>query len=284
MLPILLITKGIIERGLIYSILVIAVYISSRIIKFENMSIEGAFGLGGALNIILLNYDINPWISLIITMLGGALSGVFTGLLHKKLYINTLISGIITTTALFSVILRIAGSNVILKNASTIFNVNLFLGSEEINLFFLLTIFCFSIVSICSWFLKTEIGLLLYASGENEQILINIGKSPTKYKLLGLGLSNALAALSHGLLIQYMGYFSIWFSAGILITALAGMILSEIFTQKYSYYLLLGGILYQVIIAMTFELQIHPDWNKLITAFMIIITLFLKQIINKKGE
>lgn len=284
MLQLLLISKGIIERGLIYGILVTAMHISSRIIKFENMSIEGAFGLGGALNIILLNNGINCWIALFFTMIGGALSGIFTGLLYKKLNINTIISGIITTTALFSIILKIAGSNVILKNTNTIFNMNLLFFSEEINLFIILILFSLFIACFCKWFLSTEIGLLLYASGENEQILINIGKNATKYKLIGLAISNGLAALSHGLLIQYMGYFSIWFSAGILVTALAGMTLSEIFAQKFSYYLLLGGILYQIIIALTFELQIHPDWNKLITALMIIITLFLKQIIKNKGE
>ena len=103
-----------------------------------------------------------------------------------------------------------------------------------------------------------------------------------QYKLLGLGISNALAALSHALFIQYMGYFSIWFSTGIIIIALAGITLAEIFTEKFNYYLLLGGILYQVIIALTFEFEIHPDWNKLITATLIIITLFLKQITQKE--
>lgn len=282
MLPLILISKSIIERGLMYGILIIAMHISSRIIKFENMSLEGAFSLGGALNIVLLNNGINPWISLLITMLGGALSGIFTGLLHKKLYINTLISGIITTTALFSIILKIAGSNVILQQPYTIFNIPLCFLTEESITFITLVSFCFFTISLCKWFLKTEIGLLLYASGENEQILINIGKNATKYKLLGLAVSNALAALSHALLIQYMGYFSIWFSAGIIIIALAGITLAEIFTEKFNYYLLLGGILYQVIIALTFELDIHPDWNKLITATLIIITLFLKQIIQKE--
>jgi putative ABC transport system permease protein len=284
MLQLLLISKGIIERGLIYGILIIAMHISSRIIKFENMSLEGAFGLGGALNIVLLNHGLNPWLSLLITMFGGGLSGILTGLLNKKLYINTLISGIITTTALFSIILKLAGSNVILQNSNTIFNMPLSFLSEETTTFITLIVFCFLTIYICKWFLKTEIGLLLYAAGENEQILINIGKNATKYKLLGLAISNALAALSHALLIQYMGYFSIWFSAGILIIALAGIILSEIFTEKCNYYLLVGGILYQIIIALTFELQIHPDWNKLITASLIIITLFLKQIIKNKGE
>ena len=282
MLQLLLISKSIIERGLIYGILVIAIYISSRIIKFENMSIEGAFGLGGAINIVLLNFGINPWISILITFFGGAISGILTGLLYKKLQINTLISGIIITTALFSIILKLAGSNVILNNTNTIFNNSIL--PESINLFISLSLFCVIITGICKWFLTTEIGLLLYASGENEQILINIGKSATKYKLLGLAISNGLAALSHALLIQYMGYFSIWFSAGILITGLAGMILSEIFVQKFSYYLLFGGVLYQIIIALTFEFQIHPDWTKLITALMIVITVSLKQIIKKKGE
>jgi putative ABC transport system permease protein len=246
------------------------------------MSIEGAFGLGGAVSIVLLNYDINPCIVLLISALVGALSGVITGLLNRKLYINTLISGIIVTTGLFSVILKLAGSNVILKNQNSIFNNIDYFFNKEISVFIFIVVFCFILVYLIKWFLKTEFGLLLYAVGENEQILINIGKDSTKYKLLGLAISNALAALSHGLLVQYMGYFSIWFSAGMLITGLAGMILSEIFTNKFNHYLLIGSILYQIIIALTFELQIHPDWNKLITALLIIITLFLKNI--NKGE
>jgi putative ABC transport system permease protein len=276
------IIQGIIERGLLYSLLTLALYIASRIIKFENMSIEGAFGLGGAVSIVLLNYDINPCIVLLISALVGALSGVITGLLNRKLYINTLISGIIVTTGLFSVILKLAGSNVILKNQNSIFNNIDYFFNKEISVFIFIVVFCFILVYLIKWFLKTEFGLLLYAVGENEQILINIGKDSTKYKLLGLAISNALAALSHGLLVQYMGYFSIWFSAGMLITGLAGMILSEIFTNKFNHYLLIGSILYQIIIALTFELQIHPDWNKLITALLIIITLFLKNI--NKGE
>lgn len=281
MITLLLIFKGIIERGLIYSILILGLYISSRIIKFENMSIEGAFSLGGAINIILLNFGINPFIALLLTTIAGAISGIVTGLLYEKIKINSLISGIITTTGLFSIILKIAGSNVILKNDNSIFTNNEIFFSKEVNTFMIILFFCLLITFILKWFLNTEIGLLLYAVGENEQILINIGKSTTKYKLIGLGISNALAALSHGLLIQYIGYYSIWFSSGILIIALAGTILGEIFTKKFNYYLLLGGMLYQIILTITFELNIHPDWNKLITALIIVGILFLKNISNK---
>lgn len=276
MLYSLLILKGIIERGLIYSILVIGIYIASKIIKFENMSIEGAFGLGGAISIVLLNYGINPFLTLLLTAIGGGLSGILTGVLHQKLNINKIMSGIIVTTGMFSIILKLATSHMILQSENTIFQISQKYLSFDTHFLMIISI-SLLIVFFMIKFLRTEIGILLYAVGDNPQLLLNISKNPSKYTLLGLFLSNAFAALSHGIFIQYMGYFSIYFSTGILVVGLAGMILSEIITDKFNYFILMGGVLYQIIIAITFELQIHPDWNKLITALLIVITLFIKQ-------
>lgn len=281
MTELLHIAQGIIERGLIFSLIVAAVYLASRLIKFDNLAVEGAFGLGGAITAVLISYGINPWTTLIGAIFAGAFSGLVTGLLNTKLKLNTLISGIVVTTGLFSVTLKIAGSNMILHGNPTIFN---FIPSilEPYQSLIILTMICTILFSLINWFLKTEIGFLLHAVGDNPQMLTNVGKSIAGYKTLGLILSNTLAALSGGLFAQYTGYFSIWASVGMLIIGLAGMILAQTFSANFGAAIVIGSILYQTIIALTFELQMDQDWNKLITAFLIILLIVIKQQLNKK--
>jgi putative ABC transport system permease protein len=127
------------------------------------------------------------------------------------------------------------------------------------------------------WLLKTECGFLFRAVGDNQQMLINLGKNPHHYTIATLMLSNALTALSGALFVQYVGYFSIWASVGILIIALAGLILSENFGRGFGINMLIGAIIYQAIIAATFEFNVDPEWNKLITALLIICMIALKQ-------
>lgn len=269
-----LIIQGIIERGLIFAIPVMAIYITSRIIRFDDLSIEGSFGLGGALMALLLAKNIPVFFSFIIVALAGAFSGIITGILHTRLKLNNLISGIVVTTALFSINLKIAGSNMIIPSKSTLFDILGIILSSKLIILLPLTS---ALLLLIKWFLTTECGFLLYAVGDNPQMLINIGKKPQNYMIAALMLANALTAFSGGLFVNYVGYFSIWSSVGILIIGLASLILSETLSTKFGFSLLIGSILYQAIIAATFEFNVDPEWNKLITALLIIIMIGLKQ-------
>jgi len=276
MIELLQIAQGIIERGLIFSIIVAAVFIASRLIKFDNLAVEGAFGLGGTLSALLISWNIDPWLALFSACLAGCASGIITGLLNKKLGIHSLISGIVVTTGLFSISLKIAGSNMSLHGKATIFNsAPAWIAPYQSIL--ILGIVCAILFFAISWFLTTQIGYILHAAGHSPQMLTNIGKSITTYTILGLALSNALAALSGALFVQYTGYFSIWSSVGVLIIGLAGMILAQIFSKHFGFVLLIGSIFYQAIIALTFELQLDQDWNKLITALLIVGLIVMKQ-------
>jgi len=281
MIELLQITQGIVERGLIFAFIVAGVYVSSRLINFDNLAVEGAFGLGGALTAVLINWGINPWIGLIGATVVGGLSGVVTGLLNTKLKLNNLISGIVVTTGLFSIILTIAGSNMTLSGKETIFS-SMPLVLSPYQPLIVLTLLCVILFPLISWFLKTEIGFLLCAVGDTPQMVTNVGKSVEGYTILGLTLSNTLAALSGALFVQYAGYFSIWTGVGVLIIGLAGMILAQVFSANFGIALLIGSIAYQAIIALTFELQLNQDWNKLITASLIVLLIIIKQWLNKK--
>jgi putative ABC transport system permease protein len=281
MFEILQIMQGIIERGLIFGPLVASVYIANRLIDFDNLAVEGAFGLGGALTAFLMFKNVNPWIALFGAVVCGALSGMITGLLHTKFKLNKLITGIVVTTGLFSINLKIAGSNVALTGKSTIFSYISFMFAPYQQLFLLtccmVTLFC-----MISWFLTTEVGYLLRAAGDTPQMLVNIGKSVDFYIIMGLMISNTLAALSGALFVQYSGYFSIWTNIGVLIIGLAGMILAQTFSQHFGLVLLVGSIAYQAILSLTFELQLDQNWNKLITAVLIVLLIVMNQSLKKK--
>ncbi len=281
MVELLQIAQGIVERGLIFGIIVAGVYLASRLINFDNLAVEGAFGLGGALTACLMSWNVSPWIGLASAAVVGGLSGIATGLLTTKLKLNNLISGIVVTTGLFSITLKIAGSNMSLGGKQTVFTL-LPVSLAPYQPLVVLTLLCAILFSLIIWFLKTEVGFLLRAVGDTPQMLTNVGKNVDAYIILGLVFSNALAALSGALFVQYAGYFSIWTSVGVLIIGLAGMILAETLSAHFGIALLVGSIIYQALIAFTFELQLDQDWNKLITALLIVVLIVIKQSLHKK--
>ena len=140
----------------------------------------------------------------------------------------------------------------------------------------------FILFTLIIWFLKTEVGYLLRAAGDTPQMLANIGKSVDFYIIMGLTISNMLAAISGSLFVQYSGYFSIWASVGVLIIGLAGMILAQTMSSQFGIALIVGSVAYQAILALTFELQFDQNWNKLITAVLIVILIVINQSVNKK--
>lgn len=281
MVEVLHVMQGIIERGLIFGLVVAAVYVASRLINFDNLSVEGSFGLGGALSALLITRGIDPWLALLCAAVAGIISGMMTASLNAKLKLNNLMSGIVVTTGLFSITLKVAGSNMTLSNKSTIFNA-MPAWLNPFQSLVVLMIICVLIFAFIDWLLTTEIGFLLRAVGDTPQMLTNVGKSVDRYRMLGLALSNMLAALSGAFFVQYAGYFSIWASLGVLIIGLAGMIIAETLSPSFGISLIAGSIAYQTIIAMTFELQLNQDWNKLITAVLIILLIVMKQTFSKK--
>lgn len=208
---------------------------------------------------------------LFLVIISGSVAGLATGLLHTKLKLNNLISGIVVTTALFSINLKIAGSNMVLSNKTSIFDL------IPVQKIFILMPLIVGLLLLLKWLLTTEFGFLLSAVGENKQMLTNLGKNADIYTIAALMLSNAITAFSGALFVHYVGYFSIWAGVGILIIALAGLILSEILGREFSFNLIVGATLYQAIIATTFEFNVDPEWNKLITALLIVIMIAIRQ-------
>jgi putative ABC transport system permease protein len=263
------ILQHVLLQGLIYSFVVMGVYLSSRVIKFDDLTTEGGFGFGGAITALLIISGLSPWLALPIAMLGGALAGSITGLLHTKMKMNNLISGLVVTTALFSICLKLATSNLALPESSSIFPVSPLLSICY--LIALVTIAYFGIRRL----LRSELGLLFTAVGSNPQIVTSLGKSVDHYKIGGLAIANSLTALAGALFVQWSGFFSITGNVGTLVTGIAGLILAEMVRPRFGLNLVLGGILYQALFAITIEFELQPIWNNLIKALLIVVLIQL---------
>lgn len=271
------ILSNIVELGLIYSLTVLSVHLTSFVIAFDDLAIEGSFALGGSLMACLLLNGINPFIATICAVIGCVFVGILMGILHTKLKMNNLILGIVVTTALFSVNLKIAGTNAILNDVKTIFDICemsaiSWLGHIPILLAISVAVFC-----VVKWFLQTEVGTLLYVAGNSPQVLTLLGKDINYYKTLGLVLAHAITGLSGCLFVQHIGLFSIMGNIGTLVTALAGLFIAQTIYKNGLAGFIVGAICYQSVIALTIELRCDPALNKLITAGLVIVLMALRK-------
>lgn len=272
---------NILELSCIYALVVLGVFLTSKIIKFDDLTVDGSFASGAATTCTLLSFGLPALPTLIIATLAGALTGMATGFLHTKLKLNNLISGIVVTTGLFSVNLKMAGANATLGSASTIFDIIPPIFSGWWNHVLVLSIISIGIALLIDFLLESEVGLLFKALGNNPQMLINLGKNIHGYKIACLMISNGITALAGSLFIQHTGFFSMTGSVGTLGIALAGLIIGDMISNNLILKIFSGALFYQAIITTAIEFQIDPVWNKLVTAFLIVLLIILK---NKKEK
>jgi len=258
--------------GLLLSLVALGVYIHAKVLKIEDFTVEGSFSLGGAITAWLLVHNIYGLLAIPIAFLFGSFAGLISGILQTKCKMSSLISGIVVTMGLFSINLNIAGANVSVLQAKRIFN-----NTDSFRQLMVIAPIAIGAIYLIHFLLDREFGFLLQAVGTNRSILKRIGKSPDLYLILGLMIGNGLCAVAGCLLVQYLGFFSIWGNVGVLIAALASLILSELISSTTAFSLSIGSILYQLLIAVTMELHIDPSWIKLITAIFVVLLLQIKK-------
>lgn len=270
--------QNVVELGLIFSLVVLSMHITSRIIGFDDLTVTGSFGIGGAISAQLLIMGVNPWLSLPLVVIAGCTLGLCTGLLHTKLNMNNLISGIVVTTAVFSISLKIAGPNIALGHTAGLFDISGPPFIENIKHLLLIAPIVLIIFTGIRQFLQTQIGFMLKAVGDNPQMLTNLGKNTHMFKILGLVIGNGITALAGALFVQHTGFFSITGNIDTIIIALAGLILSASIARSSLFGLILGSIAFQTIKAMTIELQLDPSWNQLIAAVLIVVLIISRKV------
>lgn len=265
---------GIFEQGIIFSIAALGVYITYSILDFPDLSVDGSFPLGAAVSAALIVKGYNPWVSIIAALMAGALSGFFTGLLHVKLKITNLLSGILIMFALYSINLRIMGkSNVPLFKEKVIF-------SNSIEPIYILVILLIIVKIAMDLFFKTKLGYVLKATGDNATVVTSLGLDTGKIKILGLMISNGLVALSGAIMVQYQRFADISMGNGTIIIALASIILGQSIIRnskliKATTIVAIGSILYKLSIALALKLGLPPTDLKLVTAAIVVLTIMI---------
>lgn len=259
-----------IEQGLIFSVLAIGVTITFKILDFADMSVEGTFPMGAFLFAKLITSGLSPLTSTILSFLFGTFAGLITYTLNIKLKIKSLLSGILTMTILYSVNLRLNGkSNVGLFNYSTIY--------DFAEVLVILIIIIAIVKILMDLFMKTEIGYLLIATGDNETLVKSLGEDANKYKLIGLMLSNGLVALSGAMMAQYQGFAEITMGTGIIVVAIASIIVGDTILKrrklKNTTRAIMGALVYKFIGAVAIDLGLEPTDLKAINAIIVILFL-----------
>ncbi len=284
---------GALSQGLFWAILAIGVYIAFRILNFADMTSEGSFALGGSVSatmIVALGW--NPFLSLIIAIIAGMLSGVITGLLHTKLKIPAILSGILSMIALYSINLRIMGqANTPLLGQGTIISeikgllpAAKELGIKDSMLQTLVSIgvgilFSLMVIAFLYWFFGTEVGCAIRATGNNEAMVRAQGANTDLMKIIGLALGNGLIALSGGLVAQSQGYADVSMGVGAIVTGLASIVIGEVvFHRRRSFAhkllaIVIGSVIYRIIIAIVLQLGLNTNDLKLLTAVLVAVAL-----------
>lgn len=280
---------GVLEQGLIYGILALGLYITYTILNFPDLTVDGSFPLGAAVSVALILKGVPPGFALVGAILSGALAGMITGLIHVKLGVRDLLSGVIVMTGLYTINLTIAGqANVPIFNSGSIFNHPLinFLDTGFLQGYKkLIIILILAVIAkyVLDFYLHTKSGFLLKSAGSNPTLVKTMAKDPGLIKIIGLAIANALVALSGAILAQHQRFFEISMGTGSMVIGLASVIigiriLDRLANVQATTKVLVGSILYRGIVAAAIQLGLGANSMKLITAMLFLIIL----VINRK--
>lgn len=296
-------------QGLIYAMVSYGVYITYSILDFPDLGVDGTFPLGAAVTALLLTRGTDPWLTLLVALAVGALVGLFTGLVHVRLKVRNLLAGIITMTALYSVNLQIAGSNLTIDRAmDTIFTsapVMAVLGAMSMSGRKLVVslVLALAVKLLLDAYFKTKSGLLLRAVGDNATLVTSLAKDRGSMKILGLMISNALVALGGCIVCHDQRSYSATMGTGQLVYGLAAVIIG---VSAFRWYensgaarrlrevkglrflalprgttaVVVGSILYKFCIQMAM-LLVPSSLMKLVTAALFLLVLVAS---GRKGE
>lgn len=277
---------GSIESGFIFAIMALGVYLTFRILDFPDLTVDGSFATGGAIAATMITAGLSPFLSTVSALLAGLVVGAMTGILHTKGKINALLSGILSMIALYSINLRIMGkANVPLLGEDTVFTqleeaLSMF---GEYGLLLAVGIIAFVIKFVNDWFLHTEIGLSIRATGNNQRMIRSFSTNTDNTIIIGLSLSNGMVALSGAMYAQYQGFADVSMGIGMIIIGLASVIIGEaIFGDRTivraTFAVVGGAIIYRLVVAMAMQVGLDPSDMKLMTALIVIIALVMPRI------
>lgn len=270
-----------IELGLIFSILSLGVYISFRVLNVPDLTVDGSFATGCAVCAVMTIAG-HPYLGLLLAFVAGGLCGTVTAFLQTKMHMQPLLAGILTMVALYSINLRIMSGapNISLFSTNTLFTL---IDSELL----ILLIFSLVIGFILFGFFKTNLGLMLRATGDNEVMVRSSSINVDRMKFIGMALSNGIVALSGALLAQYQNFADITSGTGMMVLGLAGIIIGEAILRKRTIGFgiasaIIGACIYRLLYQFALQFGIPATDMNLMSAILVAITISLPYL-KRKG-
>lgn len=269
--------------GFEYALLAVGVYVSFKILNMADLTVDGSFGLGLAIS-ATLSVAGHPYLGIIVGALGGAVAGCVTGLIATRAKINPLLAGIITMTGLYSINMYVLGGpNVSLLDAPKVYMplkalVGRAMSNSQVKLVLIVVIVA-AVVALLAWFFKTETGLAMRATGDNEEMCRASSINTAAMQVGGLALANALVGATGAILAQYQGYADINSGTGMVMIGLASVIIGEVFGGKRGVTAglvsaVVGSVVYRIVLQLALSANlIDANALKLITA--VIVCLFM---------
>lgn len=278
---------GAVESGLLFSLVALGLYLSFRVLDFPDLTVDGSFPLGAAVCAASVAAGVDPFAATAFAALGGAAAGLVTALLNVRFRIMNLLAGILTMVALFSINIRIMGRpNLPVYGHDTVFDiaervVDLGMWNNAV----VLALFAVGAKLAVDWFLRTETGLALRATGENPAMAEAQGISSGAMILLGIALANALVALAGALFAQLQGVADISMGIGTIVTGLAAIIIGEAVLGRRSVSLatlacIAGALIYRLFIALALSagfIGIKAQDLNLVTAIVVAVAVVASQ-------
>lgn len=273
-----------VELGLIYALMALGVYLTFRILDFADLTVDGSFTTGAALAAVGIVNGVPPIAATAMSFGGGLAAGVVTGLLHTKGKINGLLAGILTQIGLYSINLRIMGkANIALLRETTLITPlrdGGYIGTWVSAGIFLAVAAVVLLVII--WFLHTDVGLAMRATGDNPDMIRSFGVNTDNQKILGLALSNGLVAVCGALIAQFQGFADIGMGIGMIVAGLASVIIGQALMGRSSIAIaatavVVGSVMYRVVIQLALEAGLNPNDMKLISAVLVVLALVVPQ-------
>ena len=276
-------TPGGIAQGLIWGIMALGIYLTFRVLNIADMTCDGSFALGGCVGVMLIANGWNPQLVLIISFLAGICAGLVTGFLSTVLGIPDILSGILTQISLYSINLNIMGKS---NQTIAVSKVTLYFTSNINSLtrtILITLVLDAAIIAVYYWFMGTELGSAIRATGINPQMSRAQGINTNRTKVLALAIGNGLIALSGGILSEYQGFADVKMGQGAIVIGLAAVIIGEVlgaaFLGKHQNFLtkliftVVGGVVYYFVYVFVIWMKFPTDDMKLLTA--IVVAIFL---------
>ncbi len=284
---------GAVELGLVYAFVALGVYLAFRVLDFPDLTVDGSMPLGAAVSAVLLVNGVNPWLATAAAMTAGAIAGIVTATLNVRFKILHLLASILTMTALFSINLRIMGRpNVSLLMQDTVLTPFYGRGLADyyVRPAFLLVLVVIA-VALVAWFLRSEFGLAMRATGANARMARAQGVRTNLQIFVGMAFSNALVGLAGALFAQTNGFADVTSGVGTIVVGLAAVIVGEtLLPSRLVTVALIGAVIGSVVYRIAVQLALSADAIgltasdlNLVTAALVAVALILPRL-RKKGR